>query len=107
MAAYWTVGIACRAGDIAARAVVHNEVDEAKQALGERGPVWGGWRIRLQSAFSTRLAQCRLVRMWANAALRGFATRKQADRPDRGSLRNKARVIKREPEVMSKYLFRK
>lgn len=40
MAARRAVGRARRAGDKAALAAAHTAVDEAKQALGERGPPW-------------------------------------------------------------------
>ena len=40
MTARRTVALAKRAADPAAEAVAHAAVDRAKQALGERGPVW-------------------------------------------------------------------
>lgn len=40
MAARRAVGTAKRVGDVSAEDTAHGEVDRAKQALGERGPVW-------------------------------------------------------------------
>lgn len=40
MAARRAVGIAQRHGDLDAEDAAHRAVDKAKQALGERGPVW-------------------------------------------------------------------
>ncbi|WP_238542375.1 hypothetical protein [Sphingomonas sp. PAMC 26621] len=40
MTARRTVGVAKRAGDPEAEASAHADVDAAKHALGERGPVW-------------------------------------------------------------------
>lgn len=40
MAARRAVGVALRAGDVAALAEARAAVDRAKHALGERGPVW-------------------------------------------------------------------
>ncbi len=40
MAARRAVGTAKRAGDPSAENAAHAEVDRAKRALGERGPVW-------------------------------------------------------------------
>lgn len=42
MAARRAVGVARRAGNRAAEDVAHADVQRAKEALGERGPVW--WR---------------------------------------------------------------
>lgn len=40
MAARRAVGVAKRKGDAEAEAIAHENVDRAKIALGERGPVW-------------------------------------------------------------------
>lgn len=40
MAARRAVGTAKRAGDESSEETAHAEVDRAKRALGERGPVW-------------------------------------------------------------------
>lgn len=40
MAARARVGVARRSGDRAAEQAAHVDVDHAKRALGERGPVW-------------------------------------------------------------------
>ena len=42
MAARRAVGIALRSGDVGGLADARAQVDQAKQSLGERGPVW--WR---------------------------------------------------------------
>lgn len=41
MTARRAIGIARRAGDRKAEDAAHHAVDEAKVALGERGPIWG------------------------------------------------------------------
>lgn len=56
------VGVAKKAGDAQAEREARAAVDEAKRALGERGPVWWTDGARIQPEDGGEYAVCRVVR---------------------------------------------